>query len=116
MKKSRSENIIVLVFSLFVIVLGVLQLKGVIDFNDDTGLLKDKPKLVGAIILCLGVFSFIFSSVKEIRILKYRKSAYHTFVKMDDSEIENRLRQFLGMDIVDVQTKYDVGNESDLIR
>ena len=47
MKKSRSENIILLVFSLFVIVLGVLQLKGVIDFNDDTGLLKDKRELLG---------------------------------------------------------------------
>ena len=91
MKKSRSENIIMLVFSLFVIVLGVLQLKGVIDFNDDTGILKDKPKLAGAIILCLGIFVFVFSSIKEIRGLKYRKSAYHTLVKMNDSDIENRL-------------------------
>ena len=64
MKKSRSENIIVLVFSLFVIVLGVLQLKGVIDFNDDTGLLKYKPKLAGAIILCLGVFKIVAASSK----------------------------------------------------
>ena len=101
-KENKFENYIFVVFSIIVVILGILILTGYLKISENVELIAEYPDAFAWILIIAGAGFAVYGGITIVKSRKYKKSVFYKFKKeYTDEKIEARLA-IVGADTISV--------------
>lgn len=99
-KENKFEKYVFVLFSVIVVILGILILTGYLKISEGAGLIAEHPDEFAWILIVAGVGFSIYGSLPIIKDFKYKKSSFYVFKKEYKDEVVEAKLSIVGADTI----------------